>query len=118
MNTYTCLYRGVCLSSRRFLTGVFLSGRFCPGLFLSIPLLSEYIHYTRKLNITFNFRFPMYEMFFKCEITCSWTLSSVTPSRTPPLERDVLYGRPSWSAYIAFRTRPLAISFNLNTPTK
>src|SRR6218665_393960 len=25
------------------------------------PLLSEYIHYNRKLNITFNFRFHMYE---------------------------------------------------------
>jgi len=32
---------------------------------LSIPLLSEYIHYDRKLNIIFNFRFHMYEIFLK-----------------------------------------------------
>src|SRR6218665_1133472 len=38
----------------------FLSGRFCLGC-LSIPLLSEYIHYNRKLNITFNVRFHVHE---------------------------------------------------------
>ena len=43
------------------LSGGFLSGRFCSGWFLSVPLLSEYICYNRKLNITFNFRFHMYE---------------------------------------------------------
>src|SRR6218665_2795215 len=55
------------------LSGGFLSGRFRPGWFLSVPLLSEYIHYNRKLNITFNFRFHMYEIFLKCDVTCSWT---------------------------------------------
>src|SRR6218665_3875445 len=53
---HTCIE--LCLSSRRFLTGGFvrgfLSGRFCLGWFLFVPLLSEYIHYNRKLNITFN----------------------------------------------------------------
>src|SRR6218665_1696038 len=39
----------------------FLSGWFCLGWFLSVPLLSAHIRYTRKLNITFNFRFQMYE---------------------------------------------------------
>src|SRR6218665_1030123 len=43
----------------------FLSGRFCPGWFLSVPFLSEYIHYNRKLNIAFNYRFQVYEIFFK-----------------------------------------------------
>src|SRR6218665_1055997 len=30
-----------------------LSGRFCLGWFLSVPVLSEYICYIRKFNITF-----------------------------------------------------------------
>src|SRR6218665_1109407 len=61
----TCMHTYICLSSRRFLTGgvvrVFLSGRLCPGWFLSVPFLSECIHYNRKLNITFNFKLNMYE---------------------------------------------------------
>src|SRR6218665_3471647 len=87
-------YMYICLSSQTFLTkGVFfrglLSGRFCPVWCLSVPLLSEYIHYNRRPNITFNFRFhrPMYEIFLKCNVTCSWTPSPLsqtfTPSRTP-----------------------------------
>ena len=35
-----------------FVRGLFMSGRFCPGWFLSVPVLSEYIRYIRKLNIT------------------------------------------------------------------
>src|SRR6218665_1562111 len=102
MHTYVSLQR-FCVSSRGFLfgglSGAFLSGRFHPGWFLSVPLLSEYIHYNRKLTITFNFRFHMYEIFLKCDVTCSWTPTPVTPSRTPShRERDVLYGRPlCWS---------------------
>src|SRR6218665_3614660 len=46
----------------------FVRGGFCP-----FSLLSECIHYNRKLNITFNFRFHMYEFFLKCDVTCSWT---------------------------------------------
>src|SRR6218665_1762255 len=38
---------------------VFVWG-FCPGWFLSVPLLSQYICYNRKLNITLNFMFHMY----------------------------------------------------------
>src|SRR6218665_2245253 len=80
MNTY------ICLSSRRFLTGGFVRGfclegfvrgGFCPSL-----LLSEYIHYNRKLNITFNLRFHMYEFFLKCDVTCSWTPPPVTNCHT------------------------------------
>src|SRR6218665_1404818 len=51
----------------------FVWGWFCPS-----PLLSEYIHYNRKLNLTFNFRFHMYEIFLRCDVTCSWNLSPVT----------------------------------------
>src|SRR6218665_1148514 len=102
MHTYMSL-QGVCVSSRGFLFGG-LSGIFClkgfvRGGFCPSPFLSEYIHYNRKLNITFNFRFHMYEIFFKCDVTCSWIpfppSQTVTPSRAPsPLERDVHYVRP------------------------
>src|SRR6218665_818481 len=43
-----------------------LSGRFCLGWFLSIPLLSEYICYNRMLNITLNFMFHKLCMIKKC----------------------------------------------------
>src|SRR6218665_2620400 len=98
MHTYMSL-QGVCVSSRGLLFWGFLSGRFRPGWFLSVPLLSEYIHYNRKLNITFNFRFHMYEIFcLKCDVTCSWTPSpchklSHLLGPPPLLERDVLYGQ-------------------------
>ena len=42
----------------------FVRGGFCPP-----PLLSEYIRYNRKLNITFNFRFHTdYVKFEKCDL--------------------------------------------------
>src|SRR6218665_1484971 len=44
-----------------FVRGPFMSGRFCPGWFLFVPFLSEYICYFRKLNITLNFMFRMYD---------------------------------------------------------
>src|SRR6218665_3784849 len=66
MHTYACLYREVCFSSLGFLSGGFVRGFFVWkvlfGLvFVRPPLLSEYISYNRRLNITFNFRFHMYE---------------------------------------------------------
>src|SRR6218665_3994459 len=68
MHTYMSL-QGVCVSSRGFLFGGlsegFLSEGFVRGGFCPSSLLSEYIHYNRKLNITFNFRFHMYEIFLK-----------------------------------------------------
>src|SRR6218665_436155 len=74
-----------------------LCGRFCPGWFCSFPLLSEYICYNRKLNITLDFMFHMYDI-YKCDVTCYIPLPSVTNCQTfsdpSPLERDVLYGRP------------------------
>src|SRR6218665_1957471 len=99
MHTYICLYREVCLSSYGFLSMGFvwecLSGRFCSGVVLSVPLLPEYIRYNRKLNITFNFRFLMYENNLK--IVTSHALGpllchSHTFSDPLPVERDVLYG--------------------------
>src|SRR6218665_3532485 len=96
MHTHIC-HRGVCLSSRGLLSGEFcpgfLSGRFCPGGCPS-PLLSEYIRYNRKLNITLDFIFHMYEIFVKCDVTSSWTSLPVTNCHTlsvpSPLERDVV----------------------------
>src|SRR6218665_2516511 len=62
---YIFLYREVCLNSRGSCLGSFvrgfLSGRFSSGWFLSVPSLPEYIRCNRKLNITFNYRFHMYE---------------------------------------------------------
>jgi len=69
------------------LSGGVLSGRFCLGWLLSVPVLSEYICYIRKLNITLNFMFRMYDKKF-ISVT-SHALSplplsqTVTPSRTP-----------------------------------
>src|SRR6218665_3870466 len=93
MHTYICLYREVCLSSRGFLFGVF-----CLGWILSVPLLSEYTRYNRKLNITFKFRFHLYEK--NLERVTSHALGPLPCHKLshllgpPPLERDVLYGRP------------------------
>src|SRR6218665_329084 len=97
MHTYMSL-QGVCVSSRGFLFGVclgvfclegFVRGGFCPS-----PLLSEYIHYNRKLNITFNFSFHMYEIFLKCDVTCSWSPSpchKLSHLLGPPAPSSVTY---------------------------
>src|SRR6218665_4012751 len=62
------LYKFSLNCSRGFLSGVcqgvfclegFVRGGFCP-----FPLLSEYICYNRKLNITLNFMFHMYDKKF------------------------------------------------------
>src|SRR6218665_1789087 len=60
------LYKFCLNCSREFLSGGVLSGGFCQrvfclGWFLSVPVLSEYICYIRKLNITLNFMFHMYD---------------------------------------------------------
>jgi len=88
--THTCLYRGVCLSSQKFwpggLSGFFAWKVLSGVVFVHTPFCQNTsIHYNRKLHITFNFRFHMYEFFLKCDITCSWTpplSQAVTPSRT------------------------------------
>src|SRR6218665_3051809 len=66
---------------------------FCPFL-----LLSQYICNNRKLNITLNFMFNMYDK--KCISVTSHALDTPPPvtnchTYSDPLERDVLYGRPS-----------------------
>src|SRR6218665_2176389 len=71
--------RGFC--QRVFCLEDFVRGGFCP-----YSLLSEYICYNRKLNITLNFLFHTYDkIFYKCDVTCSLPLLSqtVTPYRTP-----------------------------------
>src|SRR6218665_2440604 len=66
------LYKFYLNCSRRF-----LSGGFCPGGFVRVdfclfPLLSQYICYKRKLNITLNFMFHMYDKnAYKRDVTCS-----------------------------------------------
>ena len=70
--------------------GAFLSRWFCPGWFLSVPLL--YIRYNRKLNITFSFRFHMYEKNWKRDVTCSWTsCHKLSHLLGPPTPSSVTY---------------------------
>src|SRR6218665_544209 len=103
------LYKFYLNCSRGFCPGVLsgglLPGRFCPGWFLSVPVLSEYICYNSKLNITLNFMFRMYDKkISKCDVTCPLPpplchkLSHLL-GPPPPIERDVLYGRPLMSAH-------------------
>src|SRR6218665_2981188 len=93
--TKALLYKFCLNCSQRF-----LSGRFCPGWLLYVPVLSEYICYIRKLNIALNFMFRMYDkkFFISVRSHALYPLplsQTITPSRPPPpLERDVLYGRP------------------------
>src|SRR6218665_2955654 len=73
-----------------FCPGRFVRGSFVwkvsSGVVLSVPLLSEYICYITKLNITLNFMFHMYDK--KFIIVTSHALdppppaTTVTPSRT------------------------------------
>src|SRR6218665_348813 len=72
------------LFARNFVRGVLseglLSGRFCPGWLLSVPVLSEYICYNRKLDITLNFMFRMYDK--KCISVTSHALYPLPLSQT------------------------------------
>src|SRR6218665_566830 len=83
---------GVCLGV--FCLEGFVRGGFCPS-----TLLSEYIHYNRKLNITFNFRFHMYEIFLK-----SVTSHALGP---PPLSQTVTFSDPLPSSVAYFMDGPL-----------
>jgi len=88
----------------------FLSGRFCPRRFLSIPLLSEYLHYNRKLTINFNVTFHMYDKnFSKCDVTCSWTPS-------PCHKLSHFLGPPSPSSVTYFMDGPLPLSQTTKIP--
>src|SRR6218665_69762 len=87
---------GLTFCQRVFCVEGFVRGRFCP-----LSFRSEYICYNRKLNITLNFMFHMYDKKFisvTSHVLDPLPLSqTATPSRIPPLERDVLYGRPQCS---------------------
>src|SRR6218665_1692227 len=91
------LYKFYLNCSRRFLSGGFVRVGFRP-----FPLLSHYICYNRKLNITFNFMFHklcMIKIYISVTSHAIDPLPSVTNCHTfsdplSPLERDVLYGRP------------------------
>src|SRR6218665_3531631 len=62
------LYKFCLNCSREFCPGGFVRGSFVWkvlfGWFLSVPVLLEYICYIRKLNITLNFMFRMYDKKF------------------------------------------------------
>src|SRR6218665_1700786 len=98
-----------CLNcSRGFLSGgfcqvVFCLLRFCLGWFLSIPVLSEYICYIRKLHITLNFMFRMYEKkFISVTSHALYPLPSVTNCHTfsDPLPSRVTYFMDGPSAIV------------------
>ena len=77
---------------RGFCQGVLCLEGFCP-----FPLLLEYICYKRKLNITLNFKFHMYDKNLKVwRHMFSTPPSPVTNCHTfsdpLPLEHDILYG--------------------------
>ena len=61
------LQRGLSQFAGVFVQGILSGGIFVlkvlSGVVFVRPLLSEYIRYIRKLNITFNYRFHMYEFF-------------------------------------------------------
>src|SRR6218665_2677542 len=79
------LFAGVFV--RGFCQGVFCQEGFVRGGFYPFPLLSEYVCYDRKLNITLNSMFRMYDKkMYKCDVTCSLPpplSQTVTPSGTP-----------------------------------
>src|SRR6218665_3776832 len=95
-----------------FLRGL-LSGRFCPGWFLCVPPSVRIHLYYRKLSITLNFRFHMYDK--KIISVTSQALDHLplsqtdTPSRIPsPLKRDVLYERPLCT-HLPFSYKPCSL---------
>src|SRR6218665_3850828 len=94
--------QGVCVTRRGILFGG-LSGIFClEGFvrngFCPSSLLSECIHYNRRLNITFNVSFHMYN-FFK-----SVTSHALGPS---PLSQSVT---PSWTS------SPSSVTYFMESP--
>ena len=64
------LFAGVFVQG--LLSGVFCLEGFVRGGFGLVPLLSEYIYYNRKLNITLNFMFHIYDKkIYKHDVTGS-----------------------------------------------
>src|SRR6218665_502927 len=90
---------------RGFCQGVFCLEGFVRGGVCPFPLLSEYICYDKKLNITLNFMFHMYDKkIYKCDVNPLYPpLPSVTNYHTfsdsLPLDRDV---RPPTTSFNPF----------------
>jgi|SRR6218665_3846852 len=108
---HTCLYRGFVLVHGGFCSGVclgvfclegFVRGSFCPP-----PLLSEYIHYNRKPNITFNFRFHMYEICLKS------VMSHALGPPSPCHKLSHLLGPPPPSSMMYFMDGPYLLSIHI-----
>src|SRR6218665_684714 len=64
--------RGFWVLSGGFVRGSFVWKVLFGVVFVHFPLLSEYICYNRKVNITLNFMFHMYDKrMYKRDVTCS-----------------------------------------------
>src|SRR6218665_3555476 len=87
------LYKFYLNCLRRFLSGGFVWVGFCP-----FPLLSQYICYNRKLNITLNFMFLMHDKnLYKRDVTCFPPLPSATNCHP--------FSAPSRSSVTSFRAQ-------------
>src|SRR6218665_1370526 len=90
-----------------FCPGAFVKGSFAwkvlsGGGFCPFPLVSEYICYNRKLKITLNFMFQMYDKkIYKCDVTCS-----LPPTPTPCHKLSHLLGPPNPSSVTYFMDGP------------
>ena len=88
-------------------------GGYCPGGlgrvgFCPFPLLSQYICYNRKLNITLNFMFHMYDKnLYKRDVTCSWP--------PPPVTNCHTFSDPSPSSVTYFMDGPIAACSDLDS---
>src|SRR6218665_608509 len=94
-----------CTNSLSIVCGVFCPGCFVRGGFCPFPLLSEYICYNRKLNITLNFMFHIYDK--KCISGTSLALDPFHLSQTVTLSRT-----PSPSSVTYFMDGPCPSSQN------
>ena len=92
---------------REVLSGVFCLEGFVQDGFCPFPLLSEYIHYNRKLNITLNFRFYIYDKKFisvtSHPLDTSHLSQTVTPSRSSSPSSVLFYMcTPHQNIYMLF----------------
>src|SRR6218665_233323 len=80
-NSLSIVRGGFCPGA--FVRGVFCLEAFVRGDFCPYLLLSEYICYNRKLKITLNFMFHMYDKnCYKRDVTCSLPPPPVTNCHT------------------------------------